>query len=321
MRVKNFFITILMLGLVVYGGLKLYMYFQAKKDIDALFAPARMVMDVKYEQISTSVFGPVGIRGLEFSIPQIGEKITVGEFKLLNYDNIGKMMDGALPSRFHFSITDLHFNLALIDKIEKQARLTAQRRGQVLPPNEDNTPVIIRRLGYRSIFEKSNDLQALGYKELTMDFELDMQFNPTTREAKMMVSESVDDMGAVRIDLLLADLASTIHSAVLGFKIKDMKIKYRDDSYVDRLLTVFAQQENMELDAYRRKVVAQIDKDITEKQIKLNSDSVKSLQQFIENPKQLIITSYPYKPVGIESIKHYRPGDVPVLLNLQFFLQ
>lgn len=321
MRIKNFIITIVMLGLVGYGGLKLYMYYQAKKDIDALFAPVRMMMDVKYDQISTSVFGPIGIKGLEFSMPQIGEKITIGEFKLLHYDNIGKMMNGALPSRFHFAITDLHFNLVLIDKIEKQTRLTAQRRGQPLPPREDTTPLIIKRLGYQSVFKKSNDLRALGYNEMTMDFDFDMQFNPQTREARLIMREIVDDMGDVQMDITLADLASDINSAVLGFKIKEMKIAYADDSYIDRLLKVFAEQENMELDAYRRKVVADLEKDIAEKTIKLNADSVKNIQRFIENPKKLIITAYPYKPVGVESIKHYKPGDVPMLLNLQAHLQ
>ena len=161
----------------------------------------------------------------------------------------------------------------------------------------------------------------LGYNEMTMDFDFDMQFNPKTREARFVMREIVDDMGDVQIDMTLADLASDINSAVLGFKIKELKIAYEDDSYIDRLLKVFAEQENMELDAYRRKVVADLEKDIAEKKIKLNADSVKNIQRFIENPKKLIITSYPYKPVGVESIKHYKPGDVPMLLNLQAHLQ
>jgi len=320
MRIKNLIITILMLSLVAYGGLKFYMYYKAKQDVDALFAPARMVMDIRYGQISTSVFGPIGIKGLEFSIPQLGEKITVGEFKLVNYDNIGKMMDGTLPSRFHFTVTDLHFKLALLDKIEKEARLAAQRQGRTLSKNDD-TPALVKRLGYQAVYEKSNDLRALGYDQLTLDLDFDMHFNPTAGEAKFIVREAVDEMADVQIELLLAGLASDINSAVLGFKIKDMKITYLDDSYVDRLLKVFAEQENMELDAYRRKVVADLDKDIVGKKIKLSADSVKNIQSFILNPKKLIITAYPYKPVGIESIKHYKPGDIPMLLNLQAHLQ
>lgn len=64
-------------------------------------------------------------------------------------------------------------------------------------------------------------------------------------------------------------------------------------------------------------MAAKFEQDMAEKKIKFNADSIKSIKRFIENPKRLIVTAYPYRPVGIESIKHYKPGDVPMLLNLQ----
>ena len=73
----------------------------------------------------------------------------------------------------------------------------------------------------------------------------------------------------------------------------------------------------MELEPYRKLVAAKFEQDVAAKKIKLSADSVKSIKRFIENPKSIIVTAYPYRPVGIESIKHYKPGDVPMLLNLQ----
>lgn len=321
MRVKNVLISIIMLGLVAYGGLKLYMYYQAKKDIDALFAPVKTVMRVEYDQISSSVFGPVGIKGLRFGIPQIGEEITIGEFILLSRDNIGKMTDGTLPSRLHFKIEELRFNLSLFEKIDRETRLAAQRRGGPLPRKQDTTPEFLKRLGYQDLFHKSNDWHALGYQQMNMDIEFDLQFNPDTREARLMMREVVDDMGDLMIDFKLTDLSSDMASAVLGVKIKEMKLVYDDDTYVTRLQKLYAEQDKMELGAYRKKVAADFEQDIATKKIKLSADSVKNIKQFIENPQRLIVTSYPYRPVGIESIKHYKPSDVPMLLNLQAHLQ
>jgi len=317
MRIKNVFVSIIMLGLVAYGGLKLFMYFQAKKDVDALLAPARAFMDVQYDQISSSVFGPVGIKGLRFSIPQLDETITIGEFKLLDYSNIGKMMNGALPSRLRFSIHDLQFNFNLLDKIEKKAKQEAQRRGQPYPHPKEATPEIIKRLGYQNLYNRSNDMRALGYKQVNLDFDFDLQFNLDTLEARAIMYESMDGAGEFVIDFSFADMSSNMASAILGVKIKEMKIDYTDHGYVDRLLKLYADEQNMELEAYRKLVAAKFEQDMAEKKIKFNADSIKSIKRFIENPKRLIVTAYPYRPVAIESIKHYKPGDVPMLLNLQ----
>ena len=317
MRIKNILISIMMLGLIGYGGLKFYMYYQAKKDIDALLAPARVIMDVQYDQISSSVFGPVGIKGLRFRFPKLGETITVGEFKLLSRDNIGKMMNGALPSRLRFRIVDLEYNLSLLEKIQKEAELAAQRRGQPYPHQRNATPEIIKRLGYQDVFEKSNDLHALGYDHVKMDVDFDLQFNPDTHEAHFKMRGKLADMGDLLFDFSFTDLSSRVANAVLGVKIKEMKWHYIDDGYIDRLLKLYADEQNMELEPYRKLVAAKFEQDVAAKKIKLSADSVKSIKRFIENPKSIIVTAYPYRPVGIESIKHYKPGDVPMLLNLQ----
>ena len=317
MRIKNILISIIMVGLIGYGGLKFYMYYQAKQDIDALLAPARAFMDVRYDQISSSVFGPVGIKGLRFTFPQLNETITVGEFKLLAHDNIGKMMNGALPSRLRFQVMDLHFNLRLLDKIQQRAKLEAQRRGQAYPQPREATPEIVTRLGYQELYNRSNDWQALGYEEVNLDVDFDLQFNPDTREARLILHEDMDDAGNFVIDFSLTDLSSSLTSAVLGVKIKEMKLAYTDDGYVDRLLKTYADENKMDLEAYRKLVAAKFEKDIAAKKIKLSADSIKSIKRFIENPKGLVVTAYPYRPVSIESIKHYKPGDVPMLLNLQ----
>jgi hypothetical protein len=227
------------------------------------------------------------------------------------------MMNGALPSRLHFRIKDLHFNFRLLDKIQQKAKLEAQRRGQPYPHPREATPEIIKRLGYQDLYNRSNDWRALGYEEVNLDFDFDLQFNPETREARLIMHEDMDDAGKFVIDFSLTDLSSNLASAVLGVKIKEMKVDYTDNGYVDRILKLYADENKMELEAYRKLAAAKFEQDIAKKKIKLSADSVKSIKRFIENPKGIVVTAYPYRPVSIESIKHYKPGDVPMLLNLQ----
>jgi len=41
----------------------------------------------------------------------------------------------------------------------------------------------------------------------------------------------------------------------------------------------------------------------------------------MKDPNKLVVTMYPFQPVGVESIKDYKPGDVPMLLNLQVYAE
>lgn len=321
MRIKNVLISTVMIGLIGYGGLKFYMYYKAKKDIDAVFAPIRLFMEVEYERISSSIFGPVGIKGLRFRIPQIDEEIRVAEFRLLERDLGDDLAKGSVPGRLHFMIDDLEFNTSLLEKFEREARKAAIRAGQARANTSESVPSIVKRLGYSNIYKDSNDLRALGYDRVKMDIDFDIRFDPAKKEAHMYFRQNAKDMGDMVIDFKIAEMSDNINSAVLGLKIKEISVHYVDDSYLNRLLKIYADKANMELEAYRAKVVNGIDDEINRKKIKLSKESISNIKSFINNPQRIIFTAYPFRPVGVESIKHYKPGDVPMLLNIQAHLE
>lgn len=325
MRIKNVFISLAVVGLAGYGALKLYVFYKAEENFQQILVCAGMPRMPKempksnlfeYDRISASVFGPIGIKGLKIRIPQIEEEITFGEL-LLTYEYDGDLKNCPTPKHINFSINDMTISVSMLEKMEKQAEKN-RRKARV---ESDSVPPMVRRLGYADAYNRGADWRALGYDQIVADISFDLQFNPNDSEATFDVQQKVKDLGNFRFMIKVADMSKNINSAVLGVKIKEAKIEYTDNSYMKRLFKVFADINKQDVDAYRKEVAAGLDADFKTKEIKLNEDAVKSLKSFLENPNKLIVTMYPFRPVGIESIKHYKPGDIPMLLNLQIYTE
>lgn len=325
MRLKNVFVTLIVVGLAGYGALKLYVFYKAKDNFQQILYCAgmpRMPADAPrsnffdYDHISASVFGPIGIKGLKFRIPPLEEEISFGEV-ILTYDYDGDLKNCPTPKHINLTINDLHMNVSLIEKIAKK-NAELRRRGRLVG---NSVPELVSRLGYTELYNQSTNLRELGYDQLDMNISFDLAFNPDDQEATFNLNQNVKGMGDFKFRMTVTGMAKNFNSAVLGVKLKEAKIEYVDETYVSHLFKLFADMNKLDVKTYRKNIVAGLDADFASKQIKLGQDSVKNLKAFLENPKQLIVTMYPYEPVGLDSIKLYKPGDVPLLLNLQVYTQ
>jgi len=324
MRVKNTIISLFVLAIAGYGALKLYVFYRAKDNFQqilycagmprqAVDAPPRS-RNFDYDHISASVFGPIGIQGLKIRFPAIDEEIHFGEI-LLTYDYDEDLKTCPTPKHINFTINHMKLNVSLLDKIEKEQEKFRQQRGI----EEDPVPELVSRLGYTSLYKHALDFRALGYDELDMNISFDLAFDTDNKQASFTIHERIKDLGDFKVMFTVDSMVKNINSAVLGVKVKEASIEYQDGSYIGRLFKMFAQKNNEDVDAYRKALVSGMTSDFSSKQIKLGEDSLKNLQNFLLDPKRLIVTMYPYQPVGIQSIKMYKPGDVPMLLNLQIY--
>lgn len=325
MRVKNILITLAVVGLAGYGGLKLHVFYKAKENFQQILYCAgmpRLPDNVPkseyfdYDRISASIFGPIGIKGLKIRIPALDEEIYFGEI-MLTVDYDGNIKNCPTPRHINFTINELRIDVSLLEKIEKQQE-EYRRKGLI---QGDEVPEIIRRLGYAELFERSDDFRALGYTSLVTDLSFDMRVDKSAGEAIVAYEVNTHDLGHLRTRMTVSGMAENINSAVLGAKIKEASIEFDDDSYIERLLKVFADKQQIDVETYRANLLAGLQSDFTAREVKLNADAVANLKQFLAQPGRLIVTMYPFNPVGVESIKHYKPGDVPMLLNLQIYAE
>ena len=123
MRLRNYFISVVMLVLIVYGGLKLFMLNNANDKIQQVLTCVGMPPEVRqppqfdYKKLSASLFGYIGIRDLSFHNPQLHEEITIGEVRLQNFHYAGRLADCPVPDRLSIAIKDVQFNVSFSHQI------------------------------------------------------------------------------------------------------------------------------------------------------------------------------------------------------------
>ncbi len=324
MRIKNIIIAIIMLSLAGYGGLKLYMWKKVKNEVEQIFnafgsgmtAAFGLKVVADYKQISTSVFGPVGIKGISIKIPEFGEEITVSEIRLLERDLNFDIEKGNLPLRMHVLISGLKMDISLYDKLgENTGKIQRQHNLK-----EDPT-ALVSRLGYREIVRRSSDLRSLGYRDIDMDLEFDMTINAESNEASIYFRQDTKNLGNYKIRLKVVGVSDKLNSIVLGVRIKEAKLEFVDDSYMNRFIKMYADENNMSLSTYRKRLINNIKQDIAQKEINLSDDTINNILAFVNKPDKIVFTIHPSRPVAVESLKHYKAGDVPGLLNLQAHLK
>jgi hypothetical protein len=315
MRIRNIFISIIMLGLAGYGGVKGYMYFSAKSKIDKILSFAVMLgAEPSYDRVATSVFGPVGIQGLKLRFPQIGEEITFGEVTLQKFE----YQDNMLPTKMRFTVSDMRFNLDVLERLEKYNLAQAKKQNVRIQTVKEEMPEFLVRLGYVGVYLRAHDWRRLGYHNMVMDWDIDMQLRPALQEATMILSQRVENLGSMNLYMDMSDIGPSSQPSILGVKFKEIRIDYKDDSYIDRIIKSYADDNSKDLETYRKEFLTALDLDITSKEIKLSPESIINLKTFLSKPDKLKISMHPYQPVAAGSINHYKPGDVPLLLNLKF---
>lgn len=308
MNLRNFFISLLMLILAAYGGFKAYTYFEAKKKIDAALEPLhKMGVEVSYDRVATSIFGSVGVRGLRFRFPKINEDVSFGEVQLVHFEKD----ENAPPTRFHVTMDDVRFSVKLYEEFTRIMDAIPQRKKGELDEAFES-------MGYSGLYNRMSEYRALGLQNIKMDLNLDLIYRPSLKEASYESTVNVDDMGIFYSRVVRTNMKTLYTPDAVGSKLKEAQFDLIDHSFTDRLMKSYITNTSTDLETYRQQVLRDVDTEIATKQIRLSPESIQNLKAFISKPDKLRITMYPYEPVSILGLKHYRPGDVPVVLNLRF---
>ncbi len=296
MSTRNILVSIVMMLFVTFGVVKGVMYYMAKQKIDKLITPMNEYMHVDYSGISTSIFGPIGVKGLRLSTFSGDEVLTFGRVMLLTFDKDEKEK---IPSNISISFEDIRFDTRFLDEI-----------------TNDEVPAFVKKWGYSDLYKVSNNLQQLGYDKIISDVYIDFSYRKTLGGVKLRFRENIQQLGELDILLDVIGVIPGLKAMGADLKINKMRLMFNDNSYTDRILQYFADKDEKELDVYRVEIVEQLKNYLEKNRISLEDDDIRALKQFIMKPNKLIIAINPYEPVSVENLEFYKREDVPNLLNL-----
>ena len=326
MRIRNFIVTLLVLAAAGYGGLKLYSYNKVKTGVDFIVETMAPVATLEYEMISTSIFDGVGIKGVHIYIPQFQEDIYIEEI-LLDQDFVNLIYlandtaQGQTPDfddiefKLKLELNGLKYNATFDEKIEYEMTNALQQTGQ----SSSLTPKIIQVLGYKSLYDRMNDFRDLGYSTMEMDIIVSFEMDMINKQINLDYVIDTKDMYKMDFHFVLDASSSNAYNISDSVKLKEMELKYTDYSYANRLIGLMAKDNDMDIEAYREKIIDDFKADLKRNDVKLYQETVDNIIAFLKKPERLNVTMYPSSPVDFNSLDLYEPGDIPRLFNIQVY--
>lgn len=283
----------LMLALAGYGGLKAYLYYEARHQIDRAFAPLTALGKVEYADVAVSLFGPVSVLGAQLTLPE-GESVRVGRLELRELEH---PRGTPLPAQLSVRLEDLELSAWTAD------RWLHQFRGDAEAGSAESVPW--------------PDLRSLDYRRLQGDVELAWRHDPAARAVELSLKIRSQELADFDLSLALqgVDPLATLHGIPDG-SFRALHLEYHDHSLLPRLFAWLAQQREIEPDILRETLRSELI-EFMEARTNLGEANIEQLRRFVARPDRLMLRMEPYEPVPFREIGYYSERDLPLLFNLQ----
>lgn len=315
MKLTHLLAGIAVAGGAVAGGVKGYVHYQVKSDIDELIAVGRAFADISYADLDTDLSGSVtlhGLRILPHDFPdhfQI-DALTVGgpdmDFLLNGFG--GSRERGELPAQAWIEMRGWHMRAdsALVQGLRKS---TATLAG-LLNIESDSCS-----LG--QVFG-AKDFTAIGYDEFLVDARMGYRFADTFPGVELSWDfRAAGESGS--FGLTLVDVSRDIHTMPPKIpRLRDMRMTYRlEPDFTRKLVDYCAAQRGVDAETYIAQLAAEPD---VLYQIYMGFVPGPGLrdafQDMLRNPGEMVVAARPVDPLDLTTLGLYQPSQLPDLLGL-----
>lgn len=259
-HIRNIVIAASLAVLALVAGINGYVHHQFKTNIDATLRSLQPLAQIKYSDISTSIFsGNVELKNVRISTAFLPETLALGDitFETPGYAYMlqgpDKLNQGELPSHLGFAIDNFYLDLTgetgeWLDRLVK--------RMQPLYANE-------RKIcAGKSLFGPS-DYKEMGYTRLKSHVRLAYDFNESNKTLDVKITAGTTKMGNIEASINIVNIASMSSDKMMQGrppKLTNVEINYKDQTYSPRVVKYCAALSNMKKEEYINAEVSQSDK-------------------------------------------------------------
>jgi uncharacterized protein (DUF2267 family) len=290
MKDKKVIGAILALVLILaFAGLKYHANQKAEKEIDGSIERLSAYADIGYENLSVQLLRPkIHIYDMTFMPVIFREKIRIDEVVLYERENNG-------PEEISVEMNGIHLDFS--------------------QPYFHNIRALIQRLGY-------HDVRA--------DLGCSFAYNRNVHELCVKrLALSAENAGEIRVKLHLINLdlpsrqfnmATILYfmTTLPGVSITEAEIRYKDDSFVERLYRVGAENKRQSPESFTSEVIERINQEIQKGQHSSIQNALKSIRDFLKNPDEITLRIKPEKPVSFRRLQRVAgPKELFDVLNVK----
>jgi len=312
---KNFIVWVILMGVVGYGGAKLYLHNEVGNAMDLAVIMMAPYADVEYDGVASTLSGELTVDGVRVRLDGYRDDIfierigidTPSFLSLIELSDLAKMQGNDMPEYIGFLVEGLHVSTRA-DYFEDLHQFMLEARGV-----ESETSPAIECSG-RYGFSPSA-LTELGYNEQVMSMRMTLRDEESRFSFDMQVN--MQDMWDMDANVSLAGNISeeVAKGATYRPKLRDMRIEFTDRSLNQRVAKYCEELGLSAADTLR----AQMDtfNHIGESNgIEFDEYMLDPYKEYLLGKSTLVVTARPTEPIAFSQIDLYKPSDVPALLNL-----
>lgn len=312
---KNFLIWAVVIGVVGYGGAKLYLHSQVSDAMDMMVLMMSPYAEVEYDGVGSTLTGELTIDGVRVRVDGFSDDLYIDRIgidtpsflSLLDLSDVTTMRFNSVPKSIGFLVEGLRMP-ANADYYQTLYDFSLQARG--ITDASGPAAECAGKYGFSPAA-----LTALGYDEQVMDMTMTVRDEET--RFSFNVNISVEEMWDMDVDVTLADSIMSGMMQGPGYrpKLRDMRVEYTDRSLNERVNRYCGQLGLSAADTLR----AQIDsfKFVGESNgVEFDQYMLDPYKEFLLGKSTLVVTAKPHEPIALSQIDLYKPSDVPALLNL-----
>ena len=275
-RMVQLGIAVSALAIAAFTGAKYYASSVTDEKIQSTLNDMPGMENIKYDDVSVDLLGgDVHIHDVEISPLGGGKETLIEEIVIHDFDE-----DNEIPRYLNVSANGVNI--------------------EVTPAN---------------FGAASTGLKKMGYETIEASFDLIYEYNEDGKELELNnLALRVEDMGAAslgisleNIDLETVDLENpvTLISVTQALRLKYARIKFDNDSLIEKLLATDAESRGMDVDELVNQIEVEIEEQIkTAKNAgdEFSASVLAAMLDFIKNPDSISIMIKPEKPISFRTL-------------------
>lgn len=307
-------LLILLIPALLYGGLKGFLYFKAKRTVDEIVLAAANQADIRYADISTDLRGAVTVSGIDVQPRGYGDALTIGSVRIASDDPTfffrstdWQPGQSAPPSSLSFAISNV--SLALSSDFLREAVDTVD--------SADSQPCT------QGLQVEPQLLARMGITDLNMDMDGHYRLNEAARTLEVSLNLELRDIESMHVTTTLADVdtetlaSGAVPQVSLGGFSAAMRV---DPEFGKKALQACAAGTEQDPSAWSERLAGQALEQFEAQGLVLGEGLRGALQRFYREWGEVKLVSAPREPVGLFSLMFLPPEQLAGTLALQLSL-
>lgn len=314
-KVKNVLIALVVLVGAAYGGVKAYIYFEAKEKVDQLAQSAALFADVKYGGIASRLTGSVIIEDVRITPRQVDEPIQIDaleiEFPGVEYllSSKNAMEQGRLPEKLKISLRGL--------RLDANGQLAQMMYRASVRAGAGSSPLTCGP----GMGVHPRVFQGMGYDVFVGDLDLGYDFTTGNGGVRLFANIIERGMETTRLQASLVGPTPNLGKLMMRPEVllTDFSVTHDiDQDYGERLTRGCAKMLGMTHEQYVQAVASASDAEFARTQGFIPGPGIRqALSRLYRDPRGFEVSAHPSTPVDVTTLSTYRPEDLDRLLGLK----